>query len=433
MVSAVGTLSLLILPDDALVHALSDSEVKAEDLCVMRLVCKRIQALIDAQEQNPIWRCLSMREQLRPMTEEEQNAQTYQHYFRRNWVFCQLNNGRIPLATPQHRFYAVLLLATRAGHETLTCQVFDKNAGNIVNHTYIQHVLVEAAERGQEETVRKILPLVPYASHRHDQAFINAACKGHLGIVNLLKATVYSKFSKSDAMGLAIVNGHINIVQFLLDNFPEAYQGEIFYFNMAAVTGQQKILELLNQDLPEDIPLKVEKAKKWIASYFYAMFESYVYTQYQNGVQLFFHLVDKCSIYLPNEKIRELMAFVLRSRYQIAENSQFMIELFLTKFGDIIARDEKLATAIIDRFVQRPEFKIETIINFFNQMRANDSSVPLEVFYSGYARVLRTAVFTRNLELVKALLNTDQPKIPYAFARVFIKITLNPEIATRTI
>jgi hypothetical protein len=202
---------------------------------------------------------------------------------------------------------------------------------------------------------------------------------------------------------------------------------------MAAVTGQQKILELLSQDLPEDIPLKVEKAKKWIASYFYPMFEGCVRTQNPNGALLCCHLVEKCRIYLPNEKVRELMDIVLRSRYQIAEDWQLMIELFLTKFGDIIALDEKLAPAIIDRFVQSPGFKIETIINVFHQMRSHDSSVPPEVFYSGYARVLRTAVFEGNLELVKALVTNDQPKIPYAFARVFIKITLNAEIATRTV
>lgn len=85
----------------------------------------------------------------------------------------------------------------------------------------INDQLIEAAESGDLDTVRRLVEAGADISHSAFPCFLRAFCKGHFDIVDYLLAQGadinFNQFDEGTMLNLAAFDGHIEKINFLLD------------------------------------------------------------------------------------------------------------------------------------------------------------------------------------------------------------------------
>ncbi|HEX4840215.1 MAG TPA: F-box-like domain-containing protein [Rhabdochlamydiaceae bacterium] len=220
---------LLSLPCDPLLHICS--YFTAPELCLTRLVCSKLQAMIDATNQNPLWKNLTLREGLRSMTPEENKSQTYQAYLQKNWKFCLLKKLPADCFTPTllNRIRA----AIRLGHETIVCQSIDRWKKQPLLQKNAKPLALEAVDTHLTVSFNTLFSL--YESWRGDgwrsgqgmyfrHLFAQTALRGQLEVMKTLVGLKTSFLSMTEivrAFYFSASRGDLTMLRFLLDGYSD--------------------------------------------------------------------------------------------------------------------------------------------------------------------------------------------------------------------
>jgi len=212
---------LLSLHRDPLLHICS--YFTAPELCLTRLVCSHLQQMIDATNQNPLWENLLLQEQLRPMTSEETNSQTYQNYLQKNWKFCLLKK------LPADCFSLTLLNRIRAaihsGHERIVCQSIDRWKEQRLLRKNAYQLALESIDMRLTASFNMLLSC--HKSGRLPNAvlrtlFVRTALRGQHEMMNSLVDGQISFLSMTEivyAFYSSASRGDLTMLCFLLDNY----------------------------------------------------------------------------------------------------------------------------------------------------------------------------------------------------------------------